>query len=459
MNFIDHTKIESWLQQLDKEFGSSMDSIEQKIESRQSLSTEDILYLISLTDSSSLQRLFSLAKKQKETIYGTRIVMFAPLYLSNHCVNNCVYCGYRRENEIPRRRLTMDEIVAEVKILEKMGHKRLALEVGEDPRNCPIEYVIEAIETIYKTAGREGDIRRVNVNIAATGVEEYRKLKEAGIGTYILFQETYHRPTYERVHPKSLKGDYEYHLNAFTRAMEAGVDDVGAGVLFGLYDWRFELLALLEHNRWLEERFGVGFHTVSVPRIKPAEGVLLDQFTERIDDDIFRRIVAILRLALPLSGIILSTRESAELRKELISLGVSQISAGSSTGVGGYKADEAAKNTEQFSVEDHRTPLSVLKELIAEGYLPSYCTACYRKGRTGDRFMSLARSGNIRNVCQPNALMTLVEYAATYGDSDLIQRVKELIPDEIDRILNPQMREYTIRAIEKIWKGERDFFV
>ncbi|MGL5232398.1 MAG: [FeFe] hydrogenase H-cluster radical SAM maturase HydG, partial [Fusobacteriaceae bacterium] len=419
INFINHEEIYSLLNNSKNVKKEDVKNVLEKAKRKEKITPEDIATLLSISDEEQLQDLFTLAGQIKKDIYGDRIVVFAPLYVSDYCVNNCTYCGYRRDNEFSRRKLTRDEIQEEVKLLEKMGHKRLALEVGEDPINCSIDYVIDAIDAIYSTKTESGAIRRINVNIAATTEENYKKLIEANIGTYILFQETYHKPTYEKVHPNSLKSSYEYHLNAFSRAMKAGIEDVGAGVLFGLADWKFEVLAMMMHNDYLEKEFGVGFHTISVPRMKKAEGMSLEDFPNLISDDIFKKIVAILRVAVPFTGIILSTRETAELRREVIKYGVSQVSAGSCTGVGGYREGETKKETAQFKVSDERTPLEVLKELLDEGYLPSYCTACYRSGRTGDRFMQLAKSGNIQNVCQPNALMTLMEYAMDFGDDEL----------------------------------------
>ena len=380
--------------------------------------------------------MYKIAGDIKNSIYGKRVVIFAPLYVSNYCVNNCVYCGYQRCNSFKRRKLTQEEVKDEVKILEKMGHKRLALELGEDPVNAPIDYVLECLDTIYKTQNSNGEIRRVNVNIAATTAENYRKLKKANIGTYILFQETYHKPTYDKMHPKSIKGDYNYHLTAFDRAMEAGIDDVGGGVLFGLSDPKFEVLALMMHNEHLEEKFGVGFHTVSFPRLKKAKGI-----------------------AIPFTGIIMSTRESAEMRRELLKYGVSQVSAGSSTGVGGYKEREEGKEDEQFKTSDERTPLEVLKSLLDDGYIPSYCTACYRKGRTGERFMKLAKSGNIQYVCEPNAMMTLMEFALDYGDKEILEKSETLIKNEINNIKRDDVRELVKNNLEKLKKGERDLYL
>ena len=379
---------------LEQARGASKEEIQQvlkKAEKRAGLSHKDIAVLLQIEDEKQLKEMYKLAGEIKESIYGKRIVIFAPLYVSDYCVNNCVYCGYKRCNKFTRRKLTQEEVAEEVRLLEKMGHKRIALELGEDPVNNPIEYVIECLDTIYKTQNSNGEIRRANVNIAATTVDNYRRLKEAGIGTYILFQETYHKPTYEFMHPKSIKGNYDYHTTAFDRAMEGGIDDVGAGVLFGLADPKFEVLGLMIHNEHLEEKFGVGFHTISVPRLKPAEGMNLKDFPHLLSDAEFKKIVAVIRIAVPFTGIILSTRENEDMRRELLKYGVSQMSAGSSTGVGGYKAREAGESVEQFKTSDERAPLDILKELIGDGYIPSYCTACYRMGRTGDRFMSLAK--------------------------------------------------------------------
>lgn len=400
-----------------------------------------------------LEKIYAVARDIKSHIYGKRIVLFAPIYVSDYCVNECVYCGYHHSCDMKRKRLTMDELRQEVDVLEKMGHKRLALEAGEDPQNCPIEYILECLDTIYKHSSENGEIRRVNVNIAATTVENYRKLKEAGIGTYILFQETYHKETYLKVHPKGPKHNYEYHTTAHDRAMEAGIDDVGIGVLYGLYDWHYDLTASFMYAEHLEAVHGVGPHTISVPRIKPANGVDLSLYRP-ITDDEFKRIVAITRLAVPYTGIIISTREDAGFREELISLGVSQTSAGSSTGVGGY-ADGTQRP--QFEVADHRTPLEVTKSLMREGYIPSFCTACYRSGRTGDRFMSLAKAGQICNVCQPNALLTLKEYSVGYGDEEFRKMADAVIAREVENIPNEKIRVKTREYLQRIENGETDF--
>lgn len=457
--FINHEYIYKILEETKNPSNEQIKEVLNRAKNREGLDYKDIAILLQAEDEKDLKEIYSLAGEIKKDIYGKRVVVFAPLYVSDYCVNNCVYCGYKRDNKFNRRRLTMDEVAQEVKILEQMGHKRLALELGEDPVNAPIDYVLECLDTIYKTQNNNGEIRRVNVNIAATTVENYKLLKEKGIGTYILFQETYHKPTYDKMHPKSLKGDYNYHLTAFDRAMEAGIDDVGAGVLFGLADPRFEVLGLMMHNAHLEEKFGVGFHTISVPRLQPANGVSLENYPHLLDDKMFKKIVAILRIAVPFTGLILSTRETPEMRKELLKYGVSQISAGSSTGVGGYKEREAGKEVKQFKTNDERSPIEILKELLSDGYIPSYCTACYRKGRTGDRFMSLAKSGNIKYVCEPNALMTLLEFTLDYGDEELYKKSLEIIDKEVENIEREDIKSLTKESMEKMKKGQRDFYL
>lgn len=458
--FIDHEYIEGLLRDAAHASKEEIQSVLDKSRAGERLTHKDVAILLQIADPEQQHQLYQIAGEIKQRIYGNRIVVFAPLYISDYCVNNCTYCGYKRDNEFVRRKLTMAEIQEEVRLLEKMGHKRLALEVGEDPVNCPIEYVLDAIDAIYGTQNENGAIRRINVNVAATTVENYQKLLEKKIGTYILFQETYHKPTYEAVHPKSLKGDYDYHTTAFDRAMEAGIEDVGGGVLFGLYDWKFEILGLMLHNEHLEERFGVGFHTISVPRIKKAAGMELSAFDHLIDDETFKKIVTIIRVAVPFTGIILSTRESAEMRRELIKQGVSQISAGSCTGVGGYKEEEMKEDSVvQFDVADHRSPLEVLKELVDDGLIPSYCTACYRSGRTGDRFMRLAKSGQIHNVCTPNALMTLMEFMLDYGDRELLEKGEACIQAEIGKIERRDIQQLLTDKLDRIRQGERDLFV
>ena len=457
--FINHDYIYEILEETKNPTNEQIKEVLVRAKKREGLNYKDIAILLQAEEEEDLKDIYSLAGEIKKDIYGKRIVVFAPLYVSDYCVNNCVYCGYKRDNKFCRRRLTMDEVAQEVKILEQMGHKRLALELGEDPVNAPIDYVLECLDTIYKTQNNNGEIRRVNVNIAATTVENYKLLKEKGIGTYILFQETYHKPTYEIMHPKSIKGDYDYHTTAFDRAMEAGIDDVGAGVLFGLADPRFEVLGLMMHNAHLEEKFGVGFHTISVPRLQPANGVSLENYPHLLDDKMFKKIVAILRIAVPFTGLILSTRETPKMRKELLRYGVSQISAGSSTGVGGYKEREEGREIKQFETNDERSPIEILKELLSDGYIPSYCTACYRKGRTGDRFMSLAKSGNIKYVCEPNALMTLLEFTLDYGDEELYNKSLEIINREVENIERDDIKSLTKESMEKMKKGQRDFYL
>lgn len=436
-------------------------SILEKAKEAKGLTPFEAAVLLNIEDKELLDKMFKMAKEIKERIYGRRIVLFAPLYVSNYCVNECEYCGYKHSNcSFKRKKLTMSELIEEVKVLESLGHKRLALEAGEDPQNCPIEYILDCIRTIYSIKFDNGSIRRINVNIAATSVENYRKLKEAEIGTYILFQETYHRETYEKMHKKGPKHNYDYHTTAMDRAMEGGIDDVGLGVLYGLYDYKYETVAMLLHAQHLEEKFGVGPHTVSVPRLKRAEGVDLDKFPYLVSDEDFKKIVAILRLSLPYTGMILSTREEPKFRDEVIALGISQISAGSCTGVGGYveyyKGEHHDDEKPQFEVGDHRSPLEIIKSLLRGGYIPSYCTACYREGRTGDRFMRLAKTGQINNVCQPNALITLKEFLLDYGDEEARKLGEEVIKRELETIPNERAREATIKMLERIEKGERD---
>lgn len=421
------------------------------------LSHREAAVLLEIDDDEIIAEMFALAREVKEKIYGKRIVLFAPLYLSNYCVNNCKYCGYKCSNNIARIQLTQEEVRAEVRALEAMGHKRLLLEFGEDDKNCPIEYVLECIKTIYNEKFVNGAIRRVNVDIAATTVENYRKLKEAGIGTYILFQETYHKPTYLDVHCGP-KRNYEWHTEAMDRAMQGGIDDVGIGPLYGLYDSHYETVALLMHAEHLEAVHGVGPHTISVPRLLPAEGVNYADFPYLVNNRDFKKIVAIIRLAVPYTGMILSTRESAEFRKELLEVGISQMSAGSCVGVGGYaqKQKENDEEKPQFNLADHRKPIDVLKGLVKDGYVPSYCTACYREGRTGDRFMPLAKSGQISNCCLPNALFTFEEYLNDYADDELKKMGRQMIDREIQNVPNEKQRARAIEYLNRIRQGERD---
>ena len=423
------------------------------------LTHEEAAVLLNIEDEALLYEMYKISREVKEKIYGKRIVLFAPLYVSNYCVNECEYCGYKHSNSsFKRKKLTMDELTEEVKILESMGHKRLALEAGEDPVNCSIDYVLDCIKTIYSLKFDNGSIRRINVNIAATTIENYKKLKDADIGTYILFQETYHRPTYESLHAKGPKHNYDYHTTAMHRARQAGIDDVGMGVLYGLYDYKYETIAMLLHAENLEKETEVGPHTISVPRLRPAENVSLENYPHLVDDKNFKKLVAIIRLTLPYVGIILSTREDVDFREEVMAIGVSQISSGSCTGVGGY-ADSQNVETEQkpqFQVGDNRSPLEVIKDLCRDGYIPSYCTACYREGRTGDRFMNLAKSGQICNVCQPNALLTLKEFLLDYGDDEAKTLGDEIIKEGLSEIKNEKAREVAKERLTKIEKGERD---
>jgi 2-iminoacetate synthase len=400
-----------------------------------------------------------LAKQIKEKFYGKRIVMFAPLYLSNYCVNGCTYCPYHFKNEnIRRKKLSQEEIRREVIALQDMGHKRLALETGEDPVNSPIEYVLESIKTIYGIKHKNGAIRRVNVNIAATSTENYEKLKEAGIGTYILFQETYHKESYEKLHPTGPKHDYNYHTESMDRAMSAGIDDVGVGVLFGLYSYSYDLVGLLMHAEHLEAVFGFGPHTVSVPRIRAAAGVNPKDFEHAVSDDVFAKIVAIIRIAVPYTGMIVSTREDEQTRARVLSLGISQISGASSTSVGGYAEKEKAEdNSAQFEVIDNRSLDEIVGWLLRLGYVPSFCTACYRQGRTGDRFMTMVKNGQIANICQANSLITLKEYLNDYAGEATKASGEKVISDQLEYIPSPKIREKTEAFLQKINSGERDF--
>lgn len=401
----------------------------------------------------------ALAKQIKQRFYGNRIVMFAPLYLSNYCVNGCIYCPYHHKNKhITRKKLTQEEIRAEVIALQDMGHKRLALEAGEDPANNPLDYILESIKTIYSIKHKNGAIRRVNVNIAATTIENYHKLKEAGIGTYILFQETYHKKNYEALHPTGPKHDYAYHTEAMDRAMAGGIDDVGLGVLFGLNKYRYDFVGLLMHAEHLEAVHGVGPHTISVPRICPADDINPDEFTNAISDDIFAKIVAVIRIAVPYTGMIISTRESPKTRKRVLELGISQISGGSSTSVGGYVTPEKEEeNSAQFELSDTRTLDEIVGWLLELGYIPSFCTACYREGRTGDRFMSLVKSGQIANCCGPNALMTMQEYLEDYASPTTKAAATSIIERELKTITNPKVLEKAVSQLKAIQGGARDF--
>ena len=429
-----------------------------KAEKREGLGYREASVLLACEDESILKRVYELAEQIKLDFYGNRIVMFAPLYLSNYCINGCIYCPYHMKNKhIARKKLTQEEVAAEVIALQDMGHKRLALEAGEDPVNNPIEYILECINTIYSIKHKNGAIRRVNVNIAATTVENYRKLKDAGIGTYILFQETYHKESYEELHPTGPKHNYAYHTEAMDRAMEGGIDDVGLGVLFGLERYKYEFAGLLMHAEHLEAVFGVGPHTISVPRIKRADDIDPSTFANGIDDETFAKLVALIRIAVPYTGMIVSTRESQEVREKVLKLGISQISGGSRTSVGGYTEEERPTDTEQFDVSDQRTLDEVVHWLMDLGYIPSFCTACYRAGRTGDRFMELCKSKQIQNCCHPNALMTLKEYLMDYASAETKAIGEALIQAELNNIPQEKVREICADHLVKIEEGIRDF--
>ena len=436
-----------------------IEEILKKAEEGNGISHREAAVLIEVEDKEYEVRMYEIARRLKERIYGNRIVMFAPLYLSNHCVNGCVYCPYHAKNKtIPRRKLTQEEIRREVIALQDMGHKRLALETGEHPKLSPIEYVLESIDTIYSNHHKNGAIRRVNVNIAATTVENYTRLKDAGIGTYILFEETYDREAYERLHPTGPKSDWAYHTEAMDRAMMGGIDDVGIGALFGLSNYRYDVVGILMHAEHLEARFGVGPHTISVPRIRPADDIDPKDFPDAVTDEVFRRIVAVLRLAVPYTGMIVSTRESKRSRELVLDVGVSQLSGGSKTSVGGYaEGIEDAEESAQFDISDNRTLDEIVGWLLDLNYIPSFCTACYREGRTGDRFMSLAKRGMIGNCCAPNALMTLAEYLEDYASpgvkvagAQMIDRLTRIIPSE-------KVRRITEDNLRAIAEGKRDF--
>lgn len=459
--FIDHQEILDTLAYADahKTDAALIDQILTKARERKGLSHREASVLLACELEDKVQKVYALAEQIKKDFYGNRIVMFAPLYLSNYCVNGCLYCPYHLKNKhIARKKLSQEEIRAEVIALQDMGHKRLALEAGEDPVNNPIEYILESIQTIYSIKHKNGAIRRVNVNIAATTVENYRKLHEAGIGTYILFQETYHKESYEKLHPTGPKRDYAYHTEAHDRAMEGGIDDVGLGVLFGLEGYRYEFAGLLMHAEHLEAVFGVGPHTISVPRVCPADDIDPGAFDNGISDDLFAKLVACIRVAVPYTGMIVSTRESAKVRERVLHLGISQISGGSRTSVGGYVEEEPEEeNSAQFDVSDRRTLDQVVHWLMDKGYIPSFCTACYREGRTGDRFMSLCKSGQIQNCCLPNALMTLQEYLEDYAAPDTKAVGERCIQEQLEHIPNEKVRSFTEDKLSKIGQGERDF--
>lgn len=460
--FINDAEIRETLKYADenKDNFELIDSIIEKAKLRKGLTHREASVLLACDNEEKIKEIYELAMQIKKDFYGDRIVMFAPLYLSNYCVNGCVYCPYHAKNKhICRKKLTQDEVRAEVVALQDMGHKRLAIEAGEDPVNNPIEYILECIDTIYSIKHKNGAIRRVNVNIAATTVENYKKLHDAGIGTYILFQETYNKKSYEELHPTGPKHNYAYHTEAMDRAMDGGIDDVGLGVLFGLELYRYELAGILMHAEHLEAVHGVGPHTISVPRIKAADDIDPDEFDNGIDDETFAKIIAIIRIAVPYTGMIISTRESKSVREKALRLGISQISGGSRTSVGGYvEPEDEDENSAQFDVSDQRTLDEVVKWLMELGYIPSFCTACYREGRTGDRFMALCKSGQIQNCCHPNALMTLEEYLMDYASPETRAIGEKMIERELLNIPKEKVRKIAAEHIESIKNdGKRDF--
>lgn len=458
--FINHEYILECLKETSQDKGIAFyREILEKAKLEKGLNHMDVAYLIKCKHQEIWDEINSLARKIKQDYYGSRIVLFAPLYLSNYCVNGCVYCPYQLKNKnIRRKKLSQEEIKQEVMALMDMGHKRLALEMGEHDKVNSMEYLLESIKTIYSIKHKNGEIRRVNVNIAATTVENYRKLVEAGIGTYILFQETYHKENYKALHPTGPKSNYDWHTEAMDRAMEAGIDDVGCGVLFGLHNYDYDLLGLMLHCEHLEARFGVGPHTLSVPRICPADSVNPEDYENALSDDLFKKIVALLRIAVPYTGIIISTRESKKSREEVLKLGVSQLSGGSKTSVGGYAVEEApTDNTAQFDLSDNRTVDEIVQWLLEQGHMPSFCTACYREGRTGDRFMALCKSKQICNVCLPNALLTLNEYLEDYAKPDTQRLGKAIIAKELKLIRNDKVKKKAEDYLGGINEGKRDF--
>jgi 2-iminoacetate synthase len=459
--FINHQEIEETLAyaEANSKNAELIDSIIAKAKLMKGLTHREASVLLACELPDRVEQVYELARKIKQDFYGNRIVMFAPLYLSNYCVNGCLYCPYHAKNKhIARKKLTQEEVRNEVIALQDMGHKRLAIEAGEDTVNNPLEYILDCIKTIYSIKHKNGAIRRVNVNIAATTVENYKKLKDAGIGTYILFQETYHKESYLKLHPTGPKHDYNYHTEAMDRAMEAGIDDVGCGVLFGLDKYRYEFVGLLMHAEHLEAVHGVGPHTISVPRVRDAEDIDKSEFTNGLTDEKFEKLVACIRVAVPYTGMIISTRESKACREKVLKLGVSQISGGSKTSVGGYVEPESEEdNSAQFDVEDTRSLDEVVRWLMEMGYIPSFCTACYREGRTGDRFMTLCKNGQIHNCCTPNALMTLKEYLTDYASEETRAVGNKLIEKEVPSIPNEKVRGIVTEYLKEIEGGKRDF--
>ncbi len=472
--FIDEQEIRNALERGKRYSPAGTKDLVAKAMELKGLELEELAALLCVQDDEVVESIYSAARQVKERIYGKRLVFFAPLYVSDFCVNNCKYCAYRRDNIHPRRKLTSDEIRREVETMEAMGHKRIALEAGEDPVNCPIDYITDAMAAIYDTKWGQGSIRRINVNIAATTVDEYRRLKDAGIGTYVLFQETYHRHTYRSVHDGP-KADYDWHTTAMDRAFQGGIDDVGIGVLYGLYDWRFETLGMLMHARYLDKTYGTGPHTISFPRLRPAYGVSLNEFPHLVSDEDFKRIVAAMRLAVPYTGMILSTREAPSFREEVISLGISQISAGSCTGVGEYSPrlsdgscptgasassndQPAESDTPQFQVSDDRTLDDIISSLLPQGYVPSFCTACYRQGRTGSDFMALAKDSQIRTFCQPNAILTFAEYLEDYASESTREQGYAVIAGAMNEVEPEALRLECQKRLTRIKSGERDLY-
>lgn len=461
--FINHSEILETIKYSEENKNNTelLNKIIEKAKSEKGLTHREASVLLQCEDKTINDEIYKLAKKIKENYYGNRIVLFAPLYLSNYCVNGCVYCPYHSQNKhMPRKKMSQEEIRNEVTALQDMGHKRLAIEIGEDPINNPIEYVLESIKTIYSIKHKNGAIRRVNVNIAATTIENYKKLHEAKIGTYILFQETYNKESYEKLHPTGPKHNYNYHTEAMDRAMQGGIDDVGLGVLFGLETYKYEFPALIMHAEHLEAVYGVGPHTISLPRIRKADDINPDNFSNALDDETFKKITAILRITVPYTGMIISTRESKECRKELLELGISQISGGSKTSVGGYYNNEnncEKEDSSQFEVCDNRTLDEVVNWLMELNYIPSFCTACYGSGRTGERFMKVCKNEQIHNFCTPNAIMTLQEYLCDYASPSTQEIGNKLLKNEINLIKDENIKNIVIENLEKIKNGDRDF--
>lgn len=454
ISIIDENKIQALMSESADH--AEIKDILEKAEIMKGLSLKECAKLLSIKDAESLARLFKSAKKVKQAIYGPRLVLFAPLYISNFCVNDCEYCAFHTRNPAPRKKLTLAEVKEQVEILEAMGHKRLLLEFGEHPLENPMDYVVEVIKTIYATKIGRGEIRRVNVNLAATTVENYRRLKEVGIGTYQLFQETFHRPTYNKMH-RGPKADYERQLTAIFRAFEAGIDDLGIGVLFGLYDYRFEVLALAQYAQFMDKVLGVGPHTISVPRFQSAQTVKL-KLKHQVSDQDFLKLIAVLRLAVPYTGMIISTRETPAIRRQAFAIGISQASAASKAEPGGYSREAKPTAAGQFNLNDHRSLDEIVQDICALGYLPSFCTGCYRSGRTGDYFMQLAKSGKIHELCQPNALLTFKEYLLDYASPKTKKMGEQAIINQLNLINKEPAKKKLKEYLKRIEQGERDLF-